>query len=306
MQISVAVILSEDEIISATESLSPCHLRLTTADIANTGNGDIMVATSDGQLSSAIQCYLISLKLVEKTVNITCKNSASLYTKTQMEYGSNENQIMRTTKVSFMNSESSDTLFICCGSSTYSCLEVWQLLEQMMPLHKMFAMNTAPDTMNKTHKWMHKATISRAASLIGIAGPKLPMSRNVVETTGFLPYIALSYKDGTLHLIHRYTFQVISMSNIDSVCQQVQAYLLTGEKKQKLSMQLSAIVQTGSGCGIVGLYEGRLYLFRTFNSSRDTTMQLTPSSVVLLLEYAMVSGQDWWDIFLSVRQGRLN
>lgn len=303
--ISVSVILDEDEIVSAKECLAPCHLRLTTADIANTGNGDIMVATSDGQLSSAIQCYLISVKLVQKTVNITCKNSASLYTKTQMEYGSNESQIMRTTKVAFMNSESSDTLFVCCGSSTYSCLEVWQLLEQMMPLHKMFAMNTAPDTMNKTHKWMHKATISQASSLTSIAGPKLPMSRNVVETSGFLPYIALSYKDGTLQLIHRYTFQVISTSNIDSICQQVQPYSLTGEKKQKLSMQLSAVVQTGSGCGILGLNAGRLYLFRTFNSSRDTTMQLTPSSVVLLLEYAMVSGLDWWDIFLSVRQGMI-
>ena len=295
--------MSENEIVSATQSLAACHLRLTTADIANTGNGDIMVATSDGQLSSAIQCYLISLKLVQKTISITCKNSASLYTKTQMEYGSNESQIMRTTKLSFMNTESSDTLFVCCGSSTYTCLEVWQLLEQMMPLHKMFAMNTAPDTMNKTHKWMHKATISQASLLVSIAGPKLPMSRNVVETTGFLPYIALSYKGGTLLLIHRYTFQVISTSNLDNVCQQVLSYLAMGEKRQKISMQLSAMVQTGSGCGIMGLHSGRLYLFRTFNSSRDTTMQLTPSSIVLLLEYAMVSGVDCWDIFLSVRQG---
>ena len=101
-------------------------------------------------------------------------------------------------------------------------------------------------------------------------------------------------------------FQVISTSNIDSVCQQVLTYPVTGDKKQKLSMQLSAIVQTGSGCGILGLHEGHLYLFRTFNSSRDTTMQLTPSSVVLLLEYAMVSGLDWWDIFLSVRQGMVS
>lgn len=202
-----------------------------------------------------------------------------------------------------MNSESSDTLFVCSGSSMHSNVEVWQLLEQMLPQHKMFSMNTAPYTSIKTHKWMHKATLTHGSQLTCLAGPKLPMNRNVNETTGFLPYIAISYKDGMVQLFHRYTFQVISTSNMDSVCQQVQPSALSGEKKQKLSLQLSAMTQTGSGCGILGLHDGRLYLFKTYNGSRDSVMQLPPSSVVLLLEYAMVTGQDWWDVFLAVRQG---
>ena len=203
----------------------------------------------------------------------------------------------------FMNHDSSDTLFVCCGSPVYSSLEIWQHLEQMMPLHKMFSMNTAPDTSNKTHKWMHKATISHNSLLTSIAGPKLPMSRNVVETSGFSPYIATSYKDGTIQLIHRYTFQVISTSNLESLCLSAPPSLALSEKRQKFSLQLSSVIQTGSGCGIVGVSGGKIYLFRIYNSSRDSTMQLTPSMIVLMLEYAMITGQDWWDIFLAVRQG---
>lgn len=211
----------------------------------------------------------------------------------------------RITKVMFMNEESSDTLFICCGSSSYSSLEVWQLLEQMLPQHKMFSLNTGPYASIKTHKWMHKATIPHPSQLTSIAGPKLPMSRNVVETSGFLPYIAMSYKDGTLQLIHRYTFQSISTSNVDSLCQPMLSFSPhSGTRMQGVALQLSALSQTGSGCGLFGMHDGRVYLFSTYNGSRDTAMQLSPSGIVLLLEYAMVTGQDWWDIFLSVRQGK--
>ncbi|XP_060557582.1 mediator of RNA polymerase II transcription subunit 16-like [Ruditapes philippinarum] len=303
--VTVGVHQSDGSIVTSSESLSRNHMRLTAADIANTGNGDIMVATSDGQLSSAIQCFLVSVKLSGRNIAISCVNSASLYTKTQTEYGSSENNT-RITKVMFMNNESSDTLLICCGSSSYSSLEVWQLLEQMLPQHKMFSLNTAPYSSIKTHKWMHKATIPHPSQITSIAGPKLPMSRNVVETSGFLPYIAMTYKDGTLQLIHRYTFQPISTSNLDSICQPAQSFSPQhSNKKIHMTHQLSALTQTGSGCGIFGLHDGRVYLFSTYNGSRDSTMQLSPSSIVLLLEYAMVTGQDWWDVFLAVRQGMI-
>jgi len=203
-----------------------------------------------------------------------------------------------------MNSESSDTVFVVSGSGQESSVEVWQLLEQMLPQHKMFSMNTAPYNSIKTHKWMHKATLPHPAPLTCLAGPKLPMSRNVGEMTGYLPYIAVAYRDGAISLIHRYTFQVISTSHMDSLCQPLSASPISGEKKRKLSLQLTAMTQTGSGCGIVGLHEGRVYLFRTYNGSRESALQLPPTSVIMLLEYAMVTGQDWWDVFLAVRQGR--
>lgn len=89
---TVGVHQTDGSVITSSESLSENHMRLTAADIANTGNGDIMIATSDGQLSSAIQCFLVSVKLSGKNIAITCTSSASLYTKTQMDYSSSENQ----------------------------------------------------------------------------------------------------------------------------------------------------------------------------------------------------------------------
>jgi hypothetical protein len=38
-------------------------------------------------------------------------------------------------------------------------MEIWQLVEQHMPLNKMFPMPQSPDSGFKVPKWMHKATI---------------------------------------------------------------------------------------------------------------------------------------------------
>ncbi|XP_052281871.1 mediator of RNA polymerase II transcription subunit 16-like [Dreissena polymorpha] len=300
--VRVGVKQPDGALISMTENLAPSHLRQVTADIANTENGEIMIATSDGQLSSGIQCFLVTVKLSGSNISIQSRNGASLYTKTQQESSSDVSHT-RISKVMFMNSESSDTLFVSSGSSSQSSLEVWQLLEQMLPQHKMFSLNSGPYATIKTHKWMHKATLPHPSQLSCLAGPRLPMSRNVGEMSGFLPYIATAYRDGTIQLIHRYTFQVISTASMDQLCQQLQSSPRKEEKKLKLSLHLSALQQTGSGCGIVGLHDGRVYLFRTYNGTRDSVMQLPPTSVVLLLEYAMITGQDWWDVFLAVRQG---
>lgn len=75
------------------------------------------------------------------------------------------------------------------------------------------------------------------------------------------------------------------------------------EKRTRMTAPyLISVVQTTTGCGLVGLGEGRLYLFRMFNS-RDGSLQMLPAFVILLLEYTMFVGLDVWDVLLAVRQG---
>lgn len=76
-----------------------------------------MVATSDGQLCSSVQCFLVTVNMsMAGTIIVHSKASASLYMRSQMEYAANDNQKMMITNIQFMNSESSDTLILCCGS----------------------------------------------------------------------------------------------------------------------------------------------------------------------------------------------
>ena len=103
--------------------------------------------------------------------------------------------------------------------------------------------------------------------------------------------------------------QLINFKSLNESCEP------PGEKRMRLSSSscppppphLVSAVQTTTGCGLVGLGEGRLYLFRVFNcsgASGETALQMLPLFVVLLLEYTMFCGLDVWDVLLAVRQGK--
>ncbi|OWF54735.1 mediator of RNA polymerase II transcription subunit 16-like [Mizuhopecten yessoensis] len=300
--ISVGVINQQDQtIMTAQASLGGSHLRLSLATIAHTGTGEVMVATADGQLSSTIQCFLVTVRVTQSAVKVLAKASSSLYMKSQMDYGAQDSQKMMVSHIQFLNAESSDTLILCCGSQGYSCLEVWQLIDQHIPLNKLFQMSSGPDTAYKIPKWMHKATIPHASYLSAIAGPTLPMSKTFMET-GFSPYIAVAYRDSTIKLIHRYTHQVIH-TYFDALGAANQS--ISPTKRQKLTIHASNMIQTLSGCGLIALHDGKVSVLRVYNM-RDGLMAMNPSYVCLLLEYAMVTGQDWWDAMLAVKQNTID
>lgn len=284
------------------ECLGKSYSRLSIASMAHTGNGDIMIAATDGQLSSAVQCHLVSLSLNGTCASMQIRTGSSLHMKSQIDYGSSNAQRMMVTYVEFMNMDASDTLILCCGSHGYSCMEIWQLVEQHMPLNKMFPMPQSPDSGFKVPKWMHKATIQHASYLTSIASPRLPMGLiNQIEP-GFSPYIGVSYRDGSIKFIHRFTHQVLQFSS-DVLQKQVQGF--SPSKKQKSLVHITSLVQTLSGCGLIAMHDGKISVLKVYNV-RDVNLTMAALHVCLLLEYAMVTGQDWWDILLAVKPGILN
>lgn len=314
--VSVSLIQnSEPHIQSSIESLSPAHLRACLADIAYTANGDLMIATSDGLPSSAIQCFLVSLSMEQTSCVISSRASAGLYVKCHTETtggvgsvgrnssgpasGGADHQNLCVTHLQFVNKDYSDTLVICVGAQNYSWIDFWQLVEQTHSLHRMFHTNSKPNTVYKTPKWMHKATITHNAMVTAIAGPKLPTMPCVMETSGFTPYIAVAYRDGTIKMIHRYSFQVICNCSVDQLRE-----LNIPERKnlnRNQASHLSVLLQTHSSCGLVGVRDNNIYLFRSVNVN-ETGVQISPAYIVLLLEYAATAGWDWWDILLAAKQ----
>lgn len=116
---------------------------------------------------------------------------------------------LHVSKICFLNRENSDILLVCCAGPNHSSVEVWHLLEQTMPLNRIFQSVANPELACKTPKWMHKASIVHNAHLTDIARPKLPMNRTYnIETTAFVAYFACTYRDGVIKIIHRQSYQV--------------------------------------------------------------------------------------------------
>ncbi|KAL5013069.1 hypothetical protein ScPMuIL_011620 [Solemya velum] len=294
--------LENTTITTATESLAPSHLRLSLADIAHNNNGEIMIATSDGLLTSGIQCFLVKLAIQHQTVSVSCKAGASLYAKTQIDYN-NIDDSLAVTHLQFMKKENSDMIILACGNQSYSAVEVWHLIEQMMSLHQMFQVNASPEKTYKTQKWMHEASITHSSVVTSIAGPRLVMNPKYIEMAGPLPYFAVTYRDSVIKMIHRHSFQVINNIKLDYIRQQSQ--LSETDYSHKPGICFGNMIQTVSGCGLIGMDRGMLYLLRVFNGREGLQITLMPQIIILLLEYSIVVGHDWWDIFLAVRQGMI-
>ena len=96
-------------------------------------------------------------------------------------------------------------------------------------------------------------------------------------------------------------FQVICNCSVDQLRE-----LSIPEKKnlnRNQASHLSVLLQTHSSCGLVGVRDNNIYLFRSVNVN-ETGVQISPAYIVLLLEYAATAGWDWWDILLAAKQSK--
>lgn len=299
-QVQTGIINQHDKSIDyVKECLGKSYNRLTIASMAHTGSGEIMIAATDGHLSSAVQCHMVSLSLTGSCPSMKITAGASLHMKSQIDYGSSNSQRMMMTHVEFLNIDSSDTLILCCGSQGYSCMEIWQLVEQHMPLNKMFPIPQTHEAGFKIPKWMHKATIQHASYLTSLACPKLPMIISNQIEPGFSPYVGVAYRDGSVKFIHRFTHQVLQ-TNSDILHRPTQG--ISPSKRVKSSVHITNIVQTLSGCGLIAMHDGKISVLKVYNV-RDVSLTMASLHVCLLLEYVMTTGQDCWDILLAVKPG---
>jgi hypothetical protein len=65
------------------------------------------------------------------------------------------------------------------------------------------------------------------------------------------------------------------------------------------------LIRPIGGCGLIAMHDGKISVLKVYNV-RDVNLTMAALHVCLLLEYAMVTGQDWWDILLAVKPGIVN
>ncbi len=270
-------------------------------DITHEPSGDILVATSDGHIGSAIQCFRVSFKAEKRLCSITCKPVASLYAKCHMDSMLRDSPTSRVTHIRFMPTENGQVLIIGAGDMETSHVELWNLTNQVVSLHRFYQSGASLESSYSTHKWIHKSSVTHGSLPISIAVPRFPVvNSNPDGNGGLFQYVAISYKDGSVKLINRSNFQPMSTTNLDIGISE------NGEKRRKTVPYMVYMQQTFSGCGLVGLDQySCLYVMRAVNT-RDPLTMTPPVYLVALLEYAIIMGYDWWDILASLRPGRIS
>lgn len=204
------------------EMLCPSRRRIRVADIAFSNKGDILVATSDGSVTSAILCYKISLQLDGDNCTILCTPMTSFYARCHLLLALRESPTAHITHVRYMHQESGDVLIVSAGDTNVSHVELWNLTASPVAVHRIYLNNLMPDkaTGFLQEKWILKSSITHTSLPTSIAVPRFPVSYGATLPTDvsslLFQYIAIAYKDGSVKLVNKHTFQAVTTTNLDT------------------------------------------------------------------------------------------
>ena len=281
------------------ECLETSRSRLQVADVAYDSSGGLILAVSDGSIMSAVRCYKITVMAERSAYNISCEPMAGLYVKGYMEKVLRDSTTSRITNLQFVSKDSGEKLIVGVGDVNTSHVELWALQNTPIALHRRFGTPRLLDV--KTTHWTFQSEVIHTSIPISIATPRFPVVYSE-SINHMFQYIAIAYKDGSIKLVNKANFQPIATTNLDLGISDGEL-ADTPEKRRRVIAHMMCMMQTFTGCSLVGLDQySCLYVMKTVNT-RDPVTHVLPAYMVAMLEYTVMYKYDWWDIMAALKPG---
>lgn len=302
--------LSDDTIVSGIETLGQFRTKLKVVDICYAKNGDFLVVTTNGRVESSIDCFRVTIKTNSSAnaqekckCTITCQPYTSFYM--SCSDNPNGNTYSDVTHLKFVLKEAAEAVVIAASGSQGSTVELWELREKSISIHKMFQTKTNGEStasnQPKTVVWQHNASSKESSVVVSIATPRM----SLFDINPPPSYILVAYKDNTLKCYFRENLHLVSKVNLSS------ALFKVGETAKSFGLQKPIVIPristindmqfTWSSCAMVAIDSlSQIFLYR-LSPITDCGGPMTPNFAQTMLEYCLVSGNDWWDIMLSLK-----
>uniref|UniRef100_A0A672FU89 Mediator of RNA polymerase II transcription subunit 16 n=1 Tax=Salarias fasciatus TaxID=181472 RepID=A0A672FU89_SALFA len=300
-------------LLTASESLCRLRGRVALADIAFTGGGNIVVAATDGSASSPVQFYKVVVSVVSEKCRIDTELLPSLFLRCTSD-PLRRDKYPAVTHLKFLTRENSEQVLLCASNQSGSIVECWSLRKEGLPVNNIFQ-HRSPVVGEKQPtilKWRILTTTGDLERVSAVALPKLPISISntdlkVATDTKFCPGLglALSFQDGSIQILHRLSLHTMGVY-----------YGPPSEEPPLLKRprpgpgpgpgpgpHFKALQFSWTSLALAGVdNQGKLHMLRVSPSMGQV---LDPSTalrhLLLLLEYCMVTGYDWWDVLLHVQ-----
>ncbi|XP_013387309.1 mediator of RNA polymerase II transcription subunit 16 [Lingula anatina] len=308
--VCVGVPGSEQGMTVVRNGLSQVRSRYQLAALAFSSNGNIIVACSDGNIASCIQCFTVTVTIdSNSTCSIQSNPHASFFVHAHTDPQYKDSPFARISHLDFTSREDSDTILVWSETDQLSCMESWHLQEQAVGLHKFFQGNLNTDTRQpfKLLKWVLRSNLSHSSPVSSVAMPRYPSALTKPESNPLLPKcILIAFRDGTVKMVNSYTFGIIASFNLETV--RHSSYTVTGfpEKRRRASLHAVCIEQSYTGSvALLMDSQDQMYMLKLLNT-RDPAMQAPLSHITSLFEYVLLTGRDWWDVLAVVKPGSID
>ncbi|CAG9766408.1 unnamed protein product [Ceutorhynchus assimilis] len=283
---------SQSPMVMATESLGPTRIFIKTADICYGKNGHFLIAVSSGDPSMPVQCYTVSVKKVEEKCVITSQSLLSFFLFEAPK--ETLKQVVKDKKctishIKWIMREDADSLVVAANSDNQSCLQVWELREKALPVHKSFG-NSETSQFYNTVLWQYQCHFQYSSRVTALEISKLSLINSV--SSG---YIVVTFSDNTVHCLYRDTLKPIASTALS-----IARYDEPMSKMPKFNTKIASIDLSWLGNVLLIMdSDDNLHLFKLPPQIDSST--LTVPYCTTVLEYCLIGGFDWLDLMLVLR-----
>ncbi|NWV75242.1 MED16 polymerase, partial [Dasyornis broadbenti] len=309
--VTVSLLKPNGQVLTATESLCRLRCRVALADVAFTGGGNIVVATSDGSSTSPVQFYKVCVSVVNEKCKIDTEILPSLFMRCTTD-PARKDKYPAITHLKFLARDMSEQVLLCASNQNNSIVECWSLRKEGLPVNNIFQQISpvVGDKQPMILKWRILSATNDLDRVSAVALPKLPISLTntdlkVANDTKFFPGLglALAFHDGSVHIVHRLSLQMMAVFYGSSSQRPVDEPSLKRPRTAGPLVHFKAMQLSWTSLALAGVdSHGKLSMLRISPSMGHVLdMNMSLRHLLFLLEYCMVTGYDWWDILLHVQ-----
>ncbi|XP_074042596.1 mediator complex subunit 16 [Leptinotarsa decemlineata] len=293
--------MCQTPMIMATESLGHTRTLVKTADICYGKNGHFLLAVSSGDPSMPIQCYTVSVKKEDEKCTIKSQSLLSFFLieapkETLMDQLLKEKR-SSVSHIKWIMREDADSLVVTASSPKMSCIQVWELREKALPVHKSLGNSETPQFFNRV-LWQYQCHFQYNSQVTSLATSKLSLVNNI--SSG---YVVVTFADNSIHCLYRDTLKPIAYTNLSVIPRYLDE---PNAKYQKISTDISSIDMSWLGNVLLCVdSDDSLHLFK-LPPQIESAAPLSVPYCTTILEYCLMSGLDWLDLLLVLRPGMLD
>lgn len=310
--------LPDGSSLSSSEILGSCRKSIFSVDIAYMKNGDFIVITSDGYSTSPLICYTISIDIDRQQLNLACKFFIG-FTLNSAYDSKNNNVYQSITHLRFAVKEDPSAVLVGASNRNGSIVELWELKEKTVQLHscvtKAFP-EIANDQSVKLPIWKLNTSFESTSHITCICTP----FASLFDSATPLSSIVVSYKDNTIKCFCCENMQsivnidmtyLLSQSQCNSTSDFYKLYghqnMINGTMSIRSLIDLSKLFTiqnmqlSWSSCALIVIDSlSQLHVFRMSPVVEPGT-PMSLNYAQLMLEYSLLSGNDNWDILISLK-----
>ncbi|XP_071053506.1 mediator of RNA polymerase II transcription subunit 16 isoform X2 [Onthophagus taurus] len=282
--------------IVATESLAATRIQIKTADICYGKNGHFLLAVSNGETSTPIQCFNVAVTKGDEKCNIISQSLPSFFLSDDgKDIDHFKNIKAYISHIKWVMREDADSLVVAACYDGGSYLQAWELHEKTFPVHELLA-GSEPKYYN-TVIWQYQSNFQHNHKVVSLATSKLTILNNVSSN-----YIVAAFADNSIHCLNRDSLKILASTSLHIVPANDEPLY----RKPRTIPDILHIDMSWLGNILLVIdVDGFVHMFKLLPQI-DNLIPLSVPYATTILEYCLITGLDWLDLLLVLRPTMLD